>query len=57
MSLKTVMYMRRKPAGTALPDSTAAADVPPIPTISAVLLTAHMKSAVRCKKNGLSALS
>ena len=49
--------MQRKAARIALPDSTAAAAAVPIPTISAVPLTAHMRSAARCRKNGSSARS
>ena len=57
MSLSSAMSMQRKSAGTALPGSTAAAAVRPMPIISAVPSTEPMISAVRCRKRGLSAPS
>ena len=39
-------------AETALQDFTAAVDVVQMPIISVVLLTAHMRSAARCRKRG-----
>ena len=43
---------KRKHARTALQDFTAAVDVVQMPIISVVLLTAHMRSAARCRKRG-----
>ena len=52
MSLSFAMYMQKKHARTALQDFTAAVDVVQMPIISVVLLTAHMRSAGRCRKRG-----
>ena len=52
MSLSFAMYMQKRHARTALQDFTAAVDVVQMPIISVVLLTAHMRSAARCRKRG-----